>query len=79
MEPLTGPTGKVDAAGQPAKPWVSVIIPALNEEETIGDVVRAVLAEPVDEAIVVDNASRDETAARARSAGARVVAAPRRG
>ena len=79
MEPLTGSTGKVDAAGEPAKPWVSVIIPALNEEETIGNVVHAVLAESVDEAIVVDNASCDETAARARSAGARVVAAPRRG
>jgi len=76
---MTGSTGKVDAAGEPAKPWVSVVIPALNEEETIGNVVRAVLAESVDEAIVVDNASRDETAARARSAGARVVAAPRRG
>src|SRR5436189_51962 len=44
MEPLTGSTGKVDAAGEPAKPWVSVIIPALNEEETIGNVVHAVLA-----------------------------------
>jgi len=79
MEPLTGPTDKADAIGRPAKPWVSVIIPALNEEQTIGDVVRAVLAEPVDEVIVVDNASSDETAGQARSAGARVVAEPRRG
>ena len=41
MEPLTGPTEKADSTVRPAKPWVSVIIPALNEEETIGDVVRA--------------------------------------
>ncbi len=58
---------------------VSVIIPALNEEETIGDVVRAVLCQSVDEVLVVDNGSDDATAERAQVAGARVVHEPRRG
>ena len=57
---------------------VSVIIPALNEEEPIAGVVREVAATnaPV-EIIVVDNDSTDRTAQRAREAGARVVKAPR--
>ncbi|MDQ6764964.1 MAG: glycosyltransferase family 2 protein [Verrucomicrobiota bacterium] len=59
-------------------PQVSVVIPALNEEEPIGDVVRAVIATNIPrEVIVVDNGSTDRTAERARAAGARVVAAAR--
>ncbi|HEX8131073.1 MAG TPA: glycosyltransferase family 2 protein [Pyrinomonadaceae bacterium] len=58
---------------------VSVVIPALNEEETIGAVVRAVPREIASEVIVVDNGSDDRTAERAREAGARVVCEPRRG
>jgi len=58
---------------------VSVIIPALNEEETIADVVRNVPREIASEIIVVDNGSNDRTAERARAAGARVVAEPRHG
>ncbi len=58
---------------------VSVIIPALNEEETIADVVRSVPHEIASEIIVVDNGSDDRTAERARAAGARVVAEPHRG
>lgn len=58
---------------------VSVVIPALNEEEPIGDVVRAVPREIASEVIVVDNGSTDGTAGVARAAGARVVAEPRRG
>jgi glycosyltransferase involved in cell wall biosynthesis len=57
---------------------VSVIIPALNEEEPIAGVVREVAATNVPvEIIVVDNDSTDQTAQRAREAGARVVKAPR--
>lgn len=59
--------------------FVSVVIPCLNEEEPIADVVREVLAQGVDEVIVVDNGSTDRTAARAVAAGARVVAEPVRG
>lgn len=65
----------------PAVPaWVSVVIPALNEEEPIADVVRAVAATNIPrEIIVVDNGSTDQTAARAREAGARVITEPHRG
>ena len=57
---------------------VSVIIPALNEEEPIADVVREVAATKIPvEIIVVDNGSTDRTAERAREAGARVVKALR--
>jgi glycosyltransferase involved in cell wall biosynthesis len=57
---------------------VSVVIPALNEEEPIADVVRECLTTGIPrEIIVVDNESTDKTAERAREAGARVVTAPR--
>jgi glycosyltransferase involved in cell wall biosynthesis len=60
--------------------WVSVIIPALNEEEPIADVVRAVAVTSIPrEIIVVDNASTDATAQRAGEAGAKVISEPRRG
>lgn len=58
---------------------VSVIIPCLNEEEAIVEVVREVLAQGVDEVVVVDNGSTDATAATAAEAGARLVSEPRRG
>jgi glycosyltransferase involved in cell wall biosynthesis len=58
---------------------VVVIIPALNEELAIGDVVRGIPTTLVTETIVVDNGSTDRTAAVARAAGARVIAEPRRG
>src|SRR5258708_4470159 len=58
---------------------VSVVIPCLNEEDAIPAVVAEVLAQGVDEVIVVDNGSTDATATRAREAGARVVSEPQRG
>ncbi len=58
---------------------VSVIIPALNEEETIAGVVRNVPREISTEVIVVDNGSDDRTAERARAAGAHVIAEPSHG
>lgn len=57
----------------------SVIIPALNEEQTIAQVVRDIPRDIVDEVIVVDNGSTDGTAQRAGEAGARVVSESRRG
>ncbi len=57
---------------------VVAIIPALDEEACIADVVRGIAAF-VDRVIVVDNGSRDATASRARAAGATVVDEPRRG
>ena len=57
---------------------VSVVIPALNEEEPIADVVRECLTTKIpSQIIVVDNGSDDRTAERARDAGAQVVTAPR--
>ena len=61
-------------------PFVSVIIPCLNEEEPIADVVRECLATGIPrEVLVVDNGSTDRTAERAAAAGARVVSQPERG
>jgi glycosyltransferase involved in cell wall biosynthesis len=59
---------------------VAVVIPALNEEEPIADVVRECLATKIPhEIVVVDNGSSDRTTERAREAGARVVSEPRPG
>jgi glycosyltransferase involved in cell wall biosynthesis len=54
------------------------VVPALDEEACIAEVVRGV-RDHVDEVVVVDNGSRDATAARARDAGADVVREPERG
>jgi glycosyltransferase involved in cell wall biosynthesis len=59
---------------------VTVVVPALDEEDSIGAVVRAFRARPeVGAVLVVDNGSRDRTAERAAAAGATVVAETRRG
>jgi glycosyltransferase involved in cell wall biosynthesis len=57
---------------------IAAIIPALDEEQAIGPVVIGALAS-VPRVIVVDNGSRDGTAAAARAAGAEVVLEPKRG
>jgi len=58
---------------------VALIIPVLNEAETIAEVVRAVPRDVVREIIVVDGGSTDETIIRAHAAGARVIVEPRSG
>jgi glycosyltransferase involved in cell wall biosynthesis len=73
--------------GTDTRPTLAVIIPALNEQETIADQVAEVLAVAADpdlparvaKVIVIDNGSDDATAARAAAAGAMVVSEPRRG
>jgi glycosyltransferase involved in cell wall biosynthesis len=62
----------------PPSPRIVAIIPALDEEAAIG-LVLAEIPASVAEVVVVDNGSRDGTAAVARAAGARVVWEPRRG
>lgn len=55
-------------------PHVAVLIPAYNEADLIGDTVRAALAMPgIDEVLVIDDGSEDETASAASEAGARVL------
>ena len=59
---------------------VSVIIPALNEEEPIAGVVHECFETNIpSEIVVVDNGSTDRTAERARGARAKVVSEPRHG
>jgi len=55
---------------------IAIIIPAFNEESTVGNVVRAALASQPDEVVVVDDGSTDGTADAARAAGARVLTLP---
>jgi len=63
-------------------PKVSVVIPTMNEEASIGrvlDEVRAALAGWDHEVLIVDTDSRDRTRAIAAAKGARIVEEPRRG
>ena len=70
---VAGPRGRAATSGT-----VSVIIPALNEEAAITEVLHEI-PEIADRVIVVDNGSTDGTAERARAAGATVVSQPTRG
>lgn len=66
----------------PASPRLAIVIPALDEEASVGGVVsafRSIGLAGLGPVIVVDNGSRDATAAAARAAGALVVAEPERG
>ena len=58
-------------------PTISVIIPALNEAESIGQVVAEMPWNLIAECIIVDNGSSDATASIAEAAGARVIQSPR--
>ena len=58
---------------------ISIIIPAYNEESSIGLVLDALPQEKLHEIIVVDNGSTDATALVAQEHGARVVKEPRKG
>jgi dolichol-phosphate mannosyltransferase len=58
----------------PERPEVSVIVPALNEQDTIGEVVDRLLALPLHvQVIVVDDGSTDRTTEILRSYGERIV------
>ena len=59
---------------------LSVVIPALNEEKTIGQVIRFCFSEPaVSQVIVVDDRSEDDTISIAKAAGAEVIVSAARG
>jgi cellulose synthase/poly-beta-1,6-N-acetylglucosamine synthase-like glycosyltransferase len=57
----------------------ALLIPALNEAETIGRVLAQIPSGLFSQVIVVDNGSEDGTVKVARAAGACVVGEPRRG
>ncbi len=55
-------------------PRVAVLIPAYNEEERIAETVKAAIQMPgVDELVVIDDGSIDDTAAVAEAAGAKAI------
>jgi glycosyltransferase involved in cell wall biosynthesis len=62
-----------DASPAAAAGPVVVIIPTLNEEQSIADVVRRIPRDVVSRIIVADGGSGDATAARAEDAGANVI------
>ncbi len=55
---------------------LAAVIPARDEAASVGGVVRALIGAGVGRVAVVDNGSRDATAAEARRAGAETVAEP---
>jgi len=57
----------------PLSTAVTVLVPTLDEAETIGDVVRDFRSAGFDDILVVDGGSTDDTQAVAENAGARVV------
>jgi glycosyltransferase involved in cell wall biosynthesis len=62
-----------------AQPRIAVLIPALNEEATLPRVLADLPKAMVEEVVVVDNGSSDQTSAVARAAGATVLYESRRG
>ena len=60
-------------------PTISVIIPVLNEEDSIGAVLADIPAELEAEVLVVDNGCTDQTIPIARTKGARIVVAEQQG
>jgi glucosyl-3-phosphoglycerate synthase len=69
----------VELAAAKGTTTISVCLPAHDEAATIGDIVRAIrrdlveAVELVDEVLVIDDASTDDTAAVAQAAGANVI------
>jgi hypothetical protein len=79
MMPSPTPVGDATAGVE-----VSVVIPCLNEEKTVGECVASAVATMRSaglkgEVIVADNGSRDASRERALAAGARIVSVARRG
>src|SRR3954453_20020639 len=54
------------------EPKIAAVVPAYNEQKHIGDVVRRARLQ-LEDVLVVDDGSADQTAERAREAGAAVI------
>ncbi|MFJ2392677.1 glucosyl-3-phosphoglycerate synthase [Streptomyces sp. NPDC087843] len=73
------PLHRIMSAKRASGSTVSVVLPALNEEETVGEIVAVIRHDLmrqvplVDEIVVVDSGSTDRTSEVAAAAGARVV------
>ncbi|MCX4575831.1 glucosyl-3-phosphoglycerate synthase [Streptomyces sp. NBC_01571] len=73
------PLHRIMSAKRASGSTVSVVLPALNEEETVGEIVTVIRHDLmrqvplVDEIVVVDSGSTDRTSEVAAAAGARVV------
>src|SRR5262249_666500 len=66
---MVAPEAPGGAHASPGRPRVAMVIPTLNEEAPIAEVIRAIPRDVVDEVIVVDSGSTDRTVERARDAG----------
>jgi glycosyltransferase involved in cell wall biosynthesis len=82
--PLAGDRPVSPLAEAPTTPAISVVIPCLNEEQAVGQVVDKAFegirrSGRPGEVIVVDNGSSDSSAEAAAARGATVVSEPRRG
>jgi glycosyltransferase involved in cell wall biosynthesis len=60
-------------------PKIRVIIPAFNEENSVGEVIKDIPKEIISEIIVVDNNSSDHTAREAKKFGATVLSETKQG
>jgi glycosyltransferase involved in cell wall biosynthesis len=74
---VTGPHGAASRLAE--RPRVGLVIPTLNEEESISAVLAAVPRDLIDEIVVADGGSTDRTIERADAGGARIVVEQQRG
>lgn len=58
---------------------IAVLIPALNEQDTIAQVIQALPKQYVTQVVVIDNGSTDNTVLNANAAGATTIVESRRG
>ncbi len=79
VSPDTRYRNRYDSRVTLREPRYALIIPALNEADSIGRLIGQVPRGLFAQMIVVDNGSQDSTAEAARAAGAEVVEEPQRG
>jgi poly-beta-1,6-N-acetyl-D-glucosamine synthase len=77
--PLAGTFESTSVPSTARRPGVTVLVPAYNEAETVGDTIKSLLEQtvPAAEIIVIDDGSSDNTGDVARSYGVTVVRPPR--